>query len=301
MITFSMRLIVLAVLGSFFLLGQQSTVDTKPCRKRSQSRLFDSTHLTVSIPLVTITADTRPGRCPHPQYAFSSLPCSAERNDTVCPWDYKCCPLTNGMQCVTPCRVWPKPCRLACPFGLKVSPSPCTTCECDEDPCLKRLCLRGTVCNRTEYKPCAFKGECGLTTSCVRNMSSNVSPLTKPKLCPDFWPGLSPGRNRLQLCEDSDGVCPGEQKCCNGPPSNPKASRLSKPASYCVDPCENVTNCSLRCPLGVQVIGGCRVCQCVEDPCLTKSCSPNQQCELRATSCASYPGSAPCPLVAVCV
>ena len=307
MITLSLRFVVLAVLGSFFLIGQPSTVEAKPCSKKSQSRLSRSTHLTEILPLVPVTADTRPGRCPHPQYAFSSLPCSVEGNDTLCPWDYKCCPLTNGMQCVAPCKAWSPPCRIACPFGLKVSPSPCTICECAEDPCLKRLCFRGAVCNVTEYEPCAFKGECGFSSRCVRNTSGDVTPVTKPKRCPDYWPGIVLGRNRLQLCNNSDGICPGEQKCCNGPPfSNgspyyPNSPRSSKSTSYCADPCDSVANCTLDCPLGVQVIGGCRVCQCVEDQCLTKSCPPNQQCELRATSCASYPGSPPCPLTPVCV
>ena len=224
----------------------------------------------------------------------------------MCPWDYKCCPLTAGMQCFAPCKAWSKPCRIKCPFGLKVDPSPCTVCECADSPCLTAQCGRGKQCNVTEFEPCASKGACGYTYKCVANTTGEVNPVTKPKQCPDYWPGFMSGGNSANECLGSDGVCPGDQKCCVGPSGgdnfryrDPPPS--DGPVSYCVDPCDGVANCTLNCARGLKVVGGCRVCQCVEDGCLTTSCPPGKRCQLLPAPCARYPGMPPCPIFPVCL
>jgi len=282
--------VLMLSIATIVLIQHPNIVDGKPCR-----------------PKVVPTADTRPGRCPHPQYAFSSLPCSVEGNDTVCPWNYKCCPLTQGMQCFAPCIEWAKPCNIKCEYGLEVNPSPCTICKCAEDPCLSRTCPRGTSCKVKEYEPCAFKGKCGYTTECVKVPSNVTEPITKPKRCPDYWPQMFYQASSLVHCDSSDAECPGDQKCCEGPAASdrfgsyPGSSSSDGPVSYCADPCESLDTCTLNCPLGLQVEGGCQICQCAVDACLTTTCPPGKKCQLLPAPCAHYPGMPPCPKLPVCM
>lgn len=225
----------------------------------------------------------------------------------MCPWNYKCCPLTQGMQCFAPCPQWSEPCQIECPFGLKVNPSPCTTCECAESPCLSASCPRGTLCTVKEYEPCAIKGRCGFTSECVRVVTNQTNPITKPKRCPDYWPRMSSGGGNFLSCDNSDGECPDDQKCCRGPaPSggfgpNRYPPQQSEPVNYCVDPCESLANCTLQCSLGLRILDGCQVCQCVEDACLTTTCPQGKRCEMLPAPCAYYEGMPPCPRYPVCM
>lgn len=259
----------------------------------------------LTICLVLITVDTRPGRCPHPQYAFSSLPCSEEGNDTVCPSNYKCCPLTQGLQCFAPCPEWSKPCNRKCKFGLQVTSSPCTTCKCAKNPCLNRKCPRGTLCNVKKYEPCVYKGRCGYTTECVNKRWNVTEPITKPKRCPDYWPEILNNADSLVKCTSSDAQCPGDQKCCAGPSvtdgDNPSNDLFSyEPGNYCADPCKSLDTCTLNCPHGFEVQGGCQICKCIKDGCLTTTCPPGQTCYFVPTPCAQYPGMPPCQKLPIC-
>jgi hypothetical protein len=241
-----------------------------------------------------ITADTRPGRCPHAQCAASGLPCSTEGNDTVCPWNYKCCPLTDGMKCFAPCPQWSKPCKIKCPFGLKVDPSPCTICECSEDPCLTRVCSQGAICIVEKYQPCTNKGKCSFTTRCASPPPPPTSPPQKSNNCPDYWPGMSSGPNGYSTCSGSDYDCPGAQKCCYGP--TPFVN-----IQYCVDPCVSITGCALSCPLGLLVVDGCKFCQCNIDPCVGYACPTGTMCHTLSAPCMHYAGSPPCRWLAACM
>lgn len=248
--------------------------------------------------LKTIVAgNIRSGRCPAPQYVSSSLPCSTEGDDDPCPWNYKCCPLTDGMRCFSPCPEFTEPCELKCPFGLKVNPSPCTVCECAEDPCLSRSCPLGTKCASKEYTPCADSGRCGFTTECVDDPSIYVDPTPKPNQCPEFWPSMGYG---LQECRGADSLCPGTQKCCSSPMNSYFGSGPSESSSYCVDACEDMAKCDLQCNHGFVIRGGCRVCECAADPCAALNCPPDQPCRLMAAPCAYYPGRPPCPMIPMC-
>lgn len=239
---------------------------------------------------------TRPGRCPFAQYAFSGLSCTSEGDDSACPDNYKCCPLTNGMNCFEPCPELAQPCTIQCPFGLKVDPSPCTKCECAEDPCPSTTCPLGTKCVTKDYLPCAIPGRCGVTTDCVDDPSIHVDPTPKPKNCPDYWPNMGSG---LRACRGPDNLCPGEQKCCQAPANkfDPPESAIS----YCVQPCESIANCTLQCPHGLAIDGGCRVCRCAPDPCAGTICPPGQACRPLPAPCAHFPGRPPCPLLPVCM
>jgi len=246
--------------------------------------------------LEPIKAGTRTGRCPTPQFVSSALTCSSEGDDDVCPWNYKCCPLTNGMNCFAPCPEFAKPCNIQCPFGLKVDPSPCTACECAEDPCLSRTCPLGTKCISEEYKPCAIKGRCGLTTQCVDDPSIHVDPTPKPKNCPDYWPSMGAG---LRACRGPDALCPGEEKCCQAPMNN--IDPVDSVTSYCTQPCEDLSNCTLDCPRGLDIDGGCRVCRCAPNPCDAVTCAADETCQLLPPPCAYFPGRPPCPMAPVCM
>ena len=248
--------------------------------------------------IMDVGADTRSGRCPAAQYVSSSLSCSTEGDDSVCPWDYKCCPLTNGMKCFSPCPKFVKPCNLECSFGLNVNPSPCTICECAPDPCLTASCPLGTKCITKDYEPCAIKGRCGLKTQCVTDPSIQVDPNPKPKKCPDYWPLMGGG---LQACQGPDALCPGEQKCCRSPSMIGVLGAPNSVASYCVDPCEDLSKCTLQCSHGLKINGGCRICECAPDPCEKISCPPGEICRLLPTPCAFYPGRPPCPMAPVCM
>ena len=239
----------------------------------------------------------RSGRCPSPQYVSSSLPCSREGHDSACPQDYECCPLINGMKCFSACPEFAQPCTLQCPFGLKVDPSPCTVCECAPDPCLSTTCPLGTKCNTTDYEPCAIPGRCGLRIKCIDDPSIHVDPTPKPKNCPGYWPSMG---NGLQTCNGPDALCPGEEKCCQAPSLNnfdlPDAA-----TSYCVQPCEDISNCSLQCPHGLSIDDRCQLCQCAPDPCEGVTCPEGETCQLLPTPCAHFPGRPPCPLLPVCL
>ncbi|UJR20620.1 hypothetical protein I4U23_023745 [Adineta vaga] len=239
---------------------------------------------------------TRNGRCPSAQYAFSGLPCTSEGDDSPCPDDYKCCPLTNGMNCFSSCPEFTQPCTIQCPFGLKVDPSPCTTCECAPDPCLSDTCPLGTKCIVKDYEPCAIPGRCGKTTGCIYDPSIHVDPTPKPKNCPEYWPTMGSG---LRQCQGPDRLCPGEEKCCQAPTNN--FNFLDTPVSYCVQPCEDISNCTLQCSYGLAIDGGCRVCQCNRDPCEGKVCPPGEACRPLPAPCAHFPGRPPCPLMPVCM
>ena len=245
---------------------------------------------------VAVGEATRTGRCPSPQYVSSGLPCSTEGDDSVCPWDYKCCPLIDGMKCFGPCPEFAEPCNLQCPFGLKVE-SPCTVCECAADPCLSATCPLGTKCLSKEYTPCAIQGRCGFTTECVDDPSIHVDPTPKPNNCPDYWPSMGAGH---QTCRGPDALCPGLQKCCQ----SPMMDHFGPPGgatSSCVDPCEDISQCTLQCSHGYVIEGGCRLCQCAPNPCDAISCPPDQPCQLLPTPCAHFPGRPPCPMMPVCM
>lgn len=258
--------------------------------------------LLISISLISFlvrgtTANIRNGRCPSPQYVSSGLSCSTEGDDSVCPWNYKCCPLTDGMRCFHACPEFAQPCELECPFGLKVEPSPCTVCECAPDPCLTTTCPLGTKCTTKEYEPCAIKGRCGLTTKCITDTSIHVDPTPKPKNCPTFWPTNG---GDLRTCNGPDALCPGAQKCCQSPLTNyfdPSGSTVS----YCVEPCEDLSNCTLQCGHGLIIDGGCRVCKCAPNPCDSVKCAADEKCKLLPPPCAYYPGRPPCSMVPVCM
>ena len=255
------------------------------------------TILTLNIAVSTISGITRSGRCPSAQYVSSGLPCSAEGEDDVCPWNYKCCPLTDGMKCFGPCPELAEPCQLRCPFGFKVNPSPCTLCECAEDPCLTASCPLGTKCISEQYTPCAISGRCGFKAKCIDDPSIYVDPTPKPNQCPDYWPTMGAG---LRSCRGPDALCPGSQKCCASPAMN-HFGDLNEGTGYCVDPCEDLSNCKLACSRGLAVQGACRICQCASDPCDGIQCASNQSCQLLATPCAYYPGRPPCPMFPICV
>ncbi|CAF3257398.1 unnamed protein product [Rotaria socialis] len=244
-----------------------------------------------------ISASAQTGRCPHPQYVSSGLSCSTEGDDSVCPWNYTCCPLTDGMKCFSPCPEFSAPCTLDCPFGLKVDQSPCTVCKCAAHPCLTTTCPLGTKCTLQEYQPCAIKGRCGVTTKCIIDPSIPIDPNSKPKKCPDYWPVMG---NGLQACVGADSLCPGEQKCCKAPQMN-HFNLQDSPVSYCVQPCEDLSNCTLQCSHGFTIDGGCRICQCAPNPCDTISCPPGQMCQLLPAPCAFYPGRPPCPMFPTCM
>ncbi len=243
------------------------------------------------------TSTIRNGRCPSPQYAFSGLSCTTEGDDSACPEDYKCCPLTNGMKCFSSCPEFVQPCTLQCPFGLKVDPSPCTICECAPDPCLSTVCPLGTKCITKDYEPCAIKGRCGLSTECVNDPSIHVDPTPKPKNCPNYWPSMG---NGLQTCRGPDALCPGDEKCCQAPSMNNFHSPDAA-SSYCVHPCEDTSNCTLQCSHGFIIDGGCRICQCALNPCDKITCPTGEICQLLPTPCAYFPGRPPCPLMPVCM
>jgi hypothetical protein len=243
-----------------------------------------------------VTALTRDGRCPYPQYVSSGLSCASEGDDNVCPWNYKCCPLTNGMNCFTPCPAFTQPCTIQCLFGLKVDPSPCTVCECAEDPCLSATCPLGTKCISEDYKPCAIDGRCGLTTRCIDDLSIHVDPTPKPKNCPDYWPSMGAG---LRTCRGPDALCPGDEKCCQAPMNN--MALPGSVLSYCVQPCEDLSNCTLSCSHGLAIDGGCRVCRCTPDPCSTITCPAGETCRLVPPPCAHFPGRPPCSMVPICM
>ena len=304
MIELPIRFVALAVLCSVPLLGQESSAEAESCSKGSKPPQFGITHL-ISTFSGPVNADTRPGRCPHAQYVMGTLPCSVEGNDTVCPWNYKCCPMREAMFCSEPCKELPEPCEIKCPFGLKVSPSPCKICECAESPCLTTQCSRGKQCNVIEFEPCAYKGVCGYTYECVVNKTSEANPVTKPKRCLDYWLEFMPRRDFTSECYGSDGVCPGDQKCCVAPPEDgilpdSYSTTYDGPVRYCVDPCEDAVSCGLRCERGLQVVSGCELCQCVEDPFLDKSYPPRRRCKLRETLCIRPTNRSSCPLVHVC-
>lgn len=241
-------------------------------------------------------ATTRDGRCPYPQHVSSALSCSREGEDDVCPWNYKCCPLTNGMNCFAPCSEFTEPCNVRCPFGLKLGDSACTVCECADDPCLSTTCPLGMKCTSKEYQPCALEGRCGWTTQCVDDPSIVVDPTPKPKRCPDYWPSMGGG---LRACNGPDALCPGEEKCCQAPMHN--FGPLGSTTSYCTQPCEDLSNCTLSCPRGLAIDGGCRVCRCAPDPCDAVQCAAGETCQLVPTPCAYFPGRPPCPMGAVCM
>jgi hypothetical protein len=249
------------------------------------------------ISLKKVTAETtRYGRCPSPQYVSSGLLCSTEGDDDACPWDYKCCPLKDGMKCFSPCPEFSQLCTIQCPFGLKVDPSPCTVCECAPDPCLSATCPLGTKCITKDYEPCAIKGRCGSTAECVDDPSIHVDPTPKPKNCPDYWPSMGSG---LRTCRGPDALCPGEEKCCQAPMNN--FVSLDAAISYCVQPCEDTSNCTLQCSHGWVIDDGCRICQCAPDPCDQITCPAGEICKLLPTPCAHFPGRPPCPLMPVCM
>jgi hypothetical protein len=208
------------------------------------------------------------------------------------------------MKCFEPCPPWKQRCRLKCPFGLKVDVSPCTTCQCADDPCLSTTCPRGSICTAEKYRPCAIDGKCGFIGKCSRDPSASTFPTTvKPKNCPDYWPEMRDGKDRLLQCNDSDSECPNDEKCCLGPPPFRGPPPDWTPVSYCAKPCDSIADCTLTCQLGLRVQGGCRVCECNVDPCTTTSqiCPAGKRCRALPAPCYHYDGSPPCPLIDTCV
>ena len=211
------------------------------------------------------------------------------------------------MQCFAPCPELPRRCRLKCQFGYKVDPSPCTICECAENPCLSATCPLGTTCTPKPYTPCAVPGRCGFTVDCVRNSMNDTNPVIKPNNCPDYWPQLMSGTDGSVGCVGSDALCPGDQKCCEAPISDFRSGPSAQPSessgtnSFCVNPCISIENCTLECSFGVRISGGCRLCECLPDPCQDVTCPAGQQCRPLPAPCAYYPGRPPCPLLPVCM
>jgi hypothetical protein len=224
------------------------------------------------------------------------LPWSTEGDDSDCPWDYKCCPLIDAMKCFAPCPELDEPCNLQCPFGLKMQASPCTVCECAPDPCLSAVCPLGTKCISKEFTPCAIQGRCGFNTQCITDPSIDVDPTPKPNTCPQYWPSMGSG---LRTCRGPDNLCPGQQKCCQAPMMDYFGSP-DNTVSYCVEPCQDLSNCALQCSHGMAIEGGCRICRCLPDPCSSITCPPDQSCQLLPTPCAYFPGRPPCPMLPVC-
>jgi hypothetical protein len=246
--------------------------------------------------ITAVASIDRLGRCPAPQFVSSGLSCSSEGDDSPCPENYKCCPLINGMKCFEACPAFSEPCNLQCPFGLKVVTSPCTSCECAPDPCLSTQCALGTKCISQPYSPCAISGRCGFSTQCINDPSIHVDPTPKPKQCPSYWPSMGMG---LRTCRGPDALCPGEQKCCQGPTNQFYPS--NQPDGYCVEPCDDMAKCTLQCPYQYAIEGGCTVCRCEPHPCERLSCPPEQTCQLIPTPCAYFPGRPPCPMHAMCL
>lgn len=259
-------------------------------------KLFGIIQIALCVTFVVSTNLTRPGRCPYPQYAFSGLSCSIEGDDSPCPSNYKCCPLTNGMNCFEPCAELAQPCTLRCPFGFKINPSPCTICECESDPCLTTVCPLGTKCITKDYEPCAIPGRCGITTQCIDDPSIQVDPTPKPNNCPDYWP-QSP--SIFRSCRGPDRLCPGAQKCCQSPSLDFGSSDGA--SSFCVEPCKDIFKCALQCKWGLLIKNYCLICKCAPDPCCGTNCPRGQVCQALPTPCAFYPGRPPCPLLPACV
>ena len=252
--------------------------------------------LVASIALIASANLTRSGRCPNAQYAFSGLSCSAEGDDSPCPDEYKCCPLTNGMRCFKSCPEFAKPCTIQCPFGFKVYSRPCTICECADNPCLSTLCPLGTKCIPKEHEPCAISGRCGITAQCIEDSSLRLDSAPKPNNCPEYWP---PRVSNLRSCHGPDSLCPGAEKCCQARSSDSELSNGL--GSYCVQPCKDISDCNLRCPWGFVVKSRCRLCQCVPDPCEGILCGPGESCHAFPIPCVFEQGRMPCPLLTVCI
>ncbi|CAF1286292.1 unnamed protein product [Adineta steineri] len=250
----------------------------------------------ISIKIVIKAEIILNGQCPSPRYVSSGLSCSTEGDDSPCPWDYKCCPLIDGMKCFSPCPEFTQPCTIQCPFGLKVDPVPCYVCECASDPCLSTTCPLGTKCISKDFEPCAIKGRCDMKTECIDDPSIHVDPTPKPKKCPDYWSSVG---NNLQACKGPDALCPGEEKCCQAPANN--FGPPNGAGSYCVQPCDDISNCTLQCPHGLVNNGSCQFCQCAPDPCDGITCAFGETCRLLPTPCAHFPGRPPCPLTPVCM
>ncbi|CAF1075246.1 unnamed protein product [Didymodactylos carnosus] len=254
----------------------------------------------LTVPYFTSAFSVKPGRCPHAQYASSGWTCSAEGDDSMCSNNYKCCPLTNGMACFEACPTFDQPCSLTCQFGYKVDPSPCETCECADNPCSTTTCPLGTKCAVSMYEPCGIKGRCGLKTSCIDDPAQleGLDLTPKPGNCPNYWPL---GGGGLTACKGPDAICGGTEKCCQAPGGMTfMPNAFENPSSYCVKPCQDLSDCILTCPRGLDIEGGCHVCKCAPDPCATVTCLPGERCELLPTPCAHYPGRPPCPLYPVC-
>lgn len=258
--------------------------------------LFITIQLIVSITFIASANLTRPGRCPDAQCAFSSVSCSTEGDDSLCPDEYKCCPLTNGMKCFRSCPEFDQPCTIQCPFGFKVYPRPCAICKCADDPCLSTLCPLGTKCIPKEHEPCAIKGRCGITAQCIDDSSLRLVSTPKPNKCPEYWP---PRVNHLRSCHGPDSLCPGAEKCCQAPSSEFESS--NGVGSYCVQPCKDISDCKLPCPWGFVIENGCRLCECVPDPCEGTKCRQGETCQAFAIPCLFQRGRQSCPLLPVCI
>lgn len=239
---------------------------------------------------------TRPGRCPDAQYAFSGLSCTAEGDDSLCPDDYKCCPLINGMKCFKPCPEFAQPCTLQCPFGFKVSSRPCTTCECADDPCLSTECPLGTRCIAKDYEPCAIPGRCDVIAQCIDDSLLQRDATPKANNCPEYWPFKL---HDLRSCHGPDSLCPGEQKCCQAPPSDFGSS--TEMGSYCIQPCKDISDCQRQCRWGFVIENGCRLCECVPDPCERFVCAKGETCQAFPIPCLFQRGRHPCPLLPICI
>ena len=210
----------------------------------------------------------------------------------------KCCPFITGMKCIYPCPALPAPCELKCAFGLKAEPFPCPTCECAPDPCLSKTCASNEKCVARLHEPCPIKDACGWTAQCVPRTPTPTTSNPKPKICPLYWPSARDSFSSLVKCNGSDASCPSNQKCCQGPRDfrGPDSNQ-----TYCTDPCDDISSCSLDCPLGRQIPYACEICQCNVDPCITATCRTNRNCYPISAPCYHYPGSPPCPWIPSCL
>ncbi|CAF1052413.1 unnamed protein product [Rotaria sordida] len=103
----------------------------------------------------------------------------------------------------------------------------------------------------------------------------------------------------LRACHGPDALSTGEEKYCQAPMHN--FGPLGSATSYCVQSCEDISNCTLSCPLGLAIDGGCRVCRCAPNPYDTMTCAADETCRLVPPPCAYFPGRPLCPMALVCM
>ncbi|CAF3804797.1 unnamed protein product [Rotaria sp. Silwood1] len=98
----------------------------------------------------------------------------------------------------------------------------------------------------------------------------------------------------------NDSVCPCNYKCCRALSMNSIDPSNSRP-SYYVQPCEDLRNCTLKCPYGLDINAGCPICQYGRGGCNENTCRSRETCQLISSPCRYVPGQRICPSWVVCV